>query len=233
MDNLQKKILFFLLFFALVLIGQQVNFSPLLGVDNQFFTLFQFFGPIAGGFLGPLYGAIVVMFSQAADFFIVGKEATWLNLLRFLPMIFAAYYFGSKKEYVALVPLAGIALFVLHPVGREVWFYSLFWLIPVLAAMWPEKMKGKLLFRSVGSTFTAHAVGGAIWIWTVPMTAEQWVSLIPIVAYERVLFALGIAGSYIMLSTVLDYVVEKWKISLPSFLWVEKKYSLLSVVKKS
>ena len=92
-----KRIIFIAIFTILVFVGKKINFSPLVGAENQFFTLFQFFGPIAGGFLGPLFGAIAVLFAELIDFFIVGKETTLLNILRFTPMLFAAYYFGSKK----------------------------------------------------------------------------------------------------------------------------------------
>ena len=228
-----KRIIFLLIFFALVLIGKKINFSPVLGAENQFFTLYQFFGPTAGAFLGPVFGIISVALAQLADFLIVGKEWTWINLLRFLPMLFATYYFGSfvKKRnqnwIKVVIPLICIVLFIYHPVGRVAWIYSLYWLIPVLAVILPKKVPGRLLIRSLGATFAAHAVGTAIWIWTIPSTAGMWFTLIPITGYERILFAVGIAGSYVVFNTVLDFVVEKWKIKLPAKeLLLSKKYSL-------
>lgn len=223
----KKRVLFIVLFFALVLIGRNINFSPVIGADNQFFTLFQFFGPTAGAFLGPIFGLITVFFSQLADFLIAGKEWTWINLFRFLPMLLAVYYFGSKKRiFSAVLPLICMVLFILHPLGREAWFFSLYWLIPILGKILPEKLPGRLFFRSYGATFTAHAVGSTIWLYTVPSTVGMWVGLIPIVLYERFLFGLGIAGSYVLFTTVLDYVVEKGKISVPQVLFLEKRYSL-------
>jgi len=160
----------------------------------------------------------------------VGKTFTLVNVLRLLPMLFAVVYFANfrgKMKLSAVVPLACIGLFLLHPVGRAAWLYSLYWLIPVLAVVLPERVPGKLFFRSFGATFTAHAVGSVIWLYTVPMSAEQWLTLIPVVAYERFLFGLGIAGSFVVFNTVLDYVVDKWKINVPSgILALEKTYSL-------
>lgn len=227
--NTQKKVFFIILFFVLVLLANKVNFSTVVGADKQYFTLFQFFGPIAGAFLGTLYGVLTVFFSQLADFFIVGKEWNYLNLLRLLPMLFAAYYFGSRKRaWSVAVPLVCTGLFLLHPLGREAGIYTLFWLIPVLGKLLPEKLPGKLFFRSFGATFTAHAIGSVIWVYTVPMTASQWITLIPVTAYERFLFGMGIAGSYVLMTTVLDYLVEKWKLEIPfSVLFLEKKYSLV------
>jgi len=229
----KKRIIFMLLFFVLVLIANKINFSALVGAEKQYLTFFQFFGPLAGSFLGVIYGVLTVLFSQLADFFIVGKEWNWLNILRLLPMLFAAYYFGSKKKIVsAVVPLVCMGLFILHPVGRVAWVYSLFWLIPVLAQILPEKVPGKLFFRSFGATFTAHAIGTIIWIYTIPITAEQWIALIPITAMERFAFGTGIAVSYVLLNSLLDYVVEKWKISLPSLtLFLEEKYTLRKLLR--
>ena len=224
----KKRIIFIGIFTLLVLIGKQVNFSPLVGADNQFFTLFQFFGPVAGAFLGPLFGVIAVAFAQLIDFFIVGKEATLINILRLSPMLFAAYYFGSKKKNLnIIVPLIAIGMFILHPVGREVWFFSLFWTIPIVAKLLPEKYSNGIIARSLGATFTAHAVGGAFWIWTIPMEAGQWVALIPIVIYERLLFAGGIAASYIAFNALLDKTLNKFKIKVPAdVLRISKKFTV-------
>jgi len=229
----KKRIIFMLLFFVLVLVGKKINFSPLVGAESQFFTMFQFFGPIAGSFLGPVFGIIVVFFSQLVDFFIVGKEASWINLLRMMPMLLAAYYFGSKKQTLrVLVPIACMILFVVHPVGQQAWFYSLLWLVPILGVVLPKKFPGKLLFRSFGATFTAHAVGTALWIYTVPSTPQMWAGLLPITAYERFLFGLGIAGSYVVVNTMLNYVLDKWKFNVPNnVLFLNRKYSLMQLAK--
>ncbi|MCH8003706.1 MAG: hypothetical protein IH934_03655 [Nanoarchaeota archaeon] len=224
----KKRVIFIAIFTVLVLIGKQINFSPLVGADNQFFTLFQFFGPIAGAFLGSIIGALAVLIAELIDFFIVGKEVTLINLLRLSPMIFAAYYFGTKKKNLSIiVPIIAIAAFVLHPVGREVWFFSLFWTIPIIAKLLPQKYSNSLISRSLGATFTAHSVGGAFWIWTIPMTAGQWIALIPIVIYERLLFAAGIAISYVAFNALFDKVLDKLKIKISSdVLRIEKRFTL-------
>ena len=50
----KDRIIFVLIFSVLALIAYNFNFSQILGTENQYFTLFQFFGPITGAFLGPL-----------------------------------------------------------------------------------------------------------------------------------------------------------------------------------
>lgn len=221
-----KKVIFLLIFGALALIANQINFSAVVGTKNQFFTLFQFLGPIAGAFLGPIFGPIAILLSELADHLIQAKVFSLINLYRLTPMLFAAFYFGtikSKNKWITranmFVPLAAIIAFIAHPVGRQVWFFSLYWLIPIIVRL--KWFKNILYLRSLGATFTAHSVGGAAWIWTVPMTAGQWITLIPIVAYERFLFAAGIAVSYVVLNTALDKLDQKWKLPV---LKIEKEY---------
>ncbi|MBU1112189.1 MAG: hypothetical protein KJ896_05400, partial [Nanoarchaeota archaeon] len=153
-----KRIIFLLAFFVLVLIGKNINFSAVIGAENQFFTLYQLFGPIAGAILGPVFGVITVALSEIADFLLLGKELGLISVLRLTPMLFAAFYFGYKKRYFgAIVPVICVGLFIAHPVGRDAWLYSMYWLIPILGAVLPRKVPGRLFFQSFGATFTAHA----------------------------------------------------------------------------
>jgi hypothetical protein len=223
-----KRIVFIAIFIVLVLVGKNINFSPLVGAENQFFTLFQFFGPIAGGFLGAVFGAIAVLFAELIDFFVVGKEASFLNILRLTPMIFAAYYFGTKKKnWSVAIPAIAILAFIMHPVGREVWFFTLFWTIPIIGKLLPKKFSDNILVKSYGATFTAHSVGGALWIWTVPMTAAAWIALIPIVFAERFLFGAGIAVSYVTLNVVFDKALNVFKIKIPTdILRIDRKFTV-------
>jgi len=202
----KKRILFISLFVLLVLIANQLNFSKVIGSNQQYFTFFQFFGPIAGAFLGPVFGAISVLGAQLIEFIASGKAFDFVNLLRLAPMIFAAYYFGKfgvkslKGALIPIVPLICMALFMLHPIGGQAWYYSLYWLIPLIAFLFFKK---RLFARSLGATFTAHAIGSTVWLYSIPMTVQQWQALIPIVAYERILFAAGISVSFIVFNTVL------------------------------
>ncbi|MBI2137966.1 hypothetical protein HYU13_00095 [Candidatus Woesearchaeota archaeon] len=213
----KKRVLFIILFAALAFAAKKINFSALVGEPNQFFTLFQFFGPIAGSFLGPIVGGVSVLLTEIADFFIMGKGYSAVNLARLLPMVFAAYYFGMKKKNAigVAVPLLAIAAFVLHPAGREAWFFSLFWTIPVIVRILPDKFANNAVFKGLGATFTAHSVGGAVWVWAVPMTPEQWVALIPVVIYERLMFTGGIVASYLVMNTLLDKLAANFRWSLP------------------
>ncbi len=141
-----------------------------------------------------------------------------------MPMLFAAFYFGAIKKSLhkkisIIIPLICMALFMVHPIGREAWVYSLYWLIPVIAKLFSKN----LFFRSLGATFTAHAIGSTIWLYSIPMTSMQWLGLIPIVALERLLFAIGISVSFIAVNTVLhkiEHIIPKEIVS------IDKKYIL-------
>ena len=220
----RKGIMFLLIFSILVFIGDRINFSKLVGAENQFFTLFQFFGPVAGAFLGPVVGVLSVLIAEISSYFVAGKEFTLISILRLTPMLFAAWYFGTKKDKISfLVPVLAIAAFVAHPVGRQVWYFSLFWTIPIIIKILPKKYGERVFLRSLGATFTAHSVGGAMWNYIVPMTPAAWIALIPIVIFERFLFASGITLSYIGLNTLLDRLSAKAK---AGYLNVDKKYVL-------
>ncbi len=224
----KKRLIFLAIFTILALIAKQINFSPLIGAENQSFTLFQFFGPVAGAFLGSIFGVIAVLFAELIDFFVVGKEATWINIFRLAPMLFAVYYFGSKKKSLnVFIPLAAMILFIIHPVGRQAWLYSLFWLIPIIARLLPNKYAYGVPLRSLGATFTAHAVGSVLFIWSIPTDPGMWIGLLSVTAFERLMFALGIGISYVGFNALMDKVLVKLNIKVPSdVLKIEKRFTV-------
>lgn len=199
------------LFIILGVLALQIPFTRLLGADVRF-TLFDLFAPIAGKLFTPLLGVTGVFVTLLANFFLQGAELSLGSLIRFFPTLFAVWYFGSRKHTSALISLAAIIAFNLHPTGRTVWFYSLFWIIPLIMSYWKNS---STLARAIGSTFTAHAVGGALWIWAFNLPAQTWISLIPIVILERSIFALGIASSY---AFVTKLQTELRKQNVPSLL---------------
>ena len=206
-----KKNLIFLGIFAIVgLLTLQIPFTKLVG-SNVSFTLFDFFGPIAGGFLGPILGLISVLGVELVNIIIKHTPLTTGSIIRLFPMLFSVLYFslvqkkGNSSKLILAVPILAILIFWAHPIGRQVWYFALFWTIPIIAYF----KKNNLLAKSLGSTFTAHAVGGAAWIWAFNLPEAVWKSLIPVVIEERVLFALGIAGSYLVTKYFLNFLISK------------------------
>ncbi len=219
----RQKILFVIIFALLGLAALQVPFTQLAGSKVKF-TLFDFFGPIATGFIGTLPGMAAVLLMQLGNFLVHGAQvADAGTIIRFFPTLAAAYYFGRKDKVGIVLPLLAIVTFVAHPIGRTVWYYSLFWTIPVFCYFLRDR---SLFARALGAAFTAHAVGGALWIWAFNLPAAVWISLIPVVAMERLLFASGIAGVYVLLNNVL-FVLSKKRFTPNAFL-VNKKYVFLN-----
>lgn len=211
MKKLQKQLLFLALFTIVGFVSLQIPFNKLAG-SNVSFTLFDFFGPIAGAFLGPVFGIVSVLFVELVNFFLKHTPVTSASIIRLFPTLFAVYYFAvlSKKQnasqWILAVPVLAILAFLAHPVGRQVFYYPLiFWLIPLIA----YRFRNNLYMRSLGATFTAHSVGGAAWIWALNLPAKVWTGLIPVVIEERLLFALGIAASFIAVKKVLSFLISK------------------------
>ncbi len=207
MMKFSKKSWWFLgLFIVIGFIALQIPTTQLVGSGAKF-TLFDAFAPIAGGFLGSIPGAISVLIMQILNLawhgFNIPDAGT---VIRLFPVMFAAIYFGSHTRLNIIVPILAMIAFVANPIGREVWYFSLFWLIPVAAYFFQDK---SLIVKSLGATFAAHSVGGALWIWAFSLPKTVWISLIPIVAMERLIFALGIAASYLVANNVLNWINSK------------------------
>lgn len=207
-----QTVLFILVFAVLGFLALQVPVTQLMGSKAKF-TLFDAFGPIASAFIGTVPGVIAVFLMQFANFLAHGAEVVDAGtIIRFFPMLFSAWYFGKRSRAVLAAPVLAIAAFIAHPIGREVWYFSLFWLIPLVCHAFRERF---LFARALGATFTAHAVGGALWIYAFNMPAAIWQSLIPIVALERLLFAIGISVTYVLVTNILHVLSAKKMISLP------------------
>lgn len=209
MKKLQKKILFLVLFTIVGFISLQVPFNKLAG-SNVSFTLFDFFGPIAGSFLGPFFGITSVLTVELINFFIKHTPVSSASVIRLFPTLFAVYYFAvlsksKPSKWILAVPVLAIIVFIVHPIGRQVFYYSFFWFIPLIA----YRFRDNLYMRSLGATFTAHSVGGAAWIWAFNLPATVWKGLIPVVISERLLFAVGIAISFIITKKTLQFLASR------------------------
>lgn len=208
MTSTQKKLFFLALFTLIGFASLQIPFNKLAG-SNVSFTLFDFFAPIAGAFLGPFFGIISVLSVEIGNMLI--KQTPWTqgSIIRLFPILFATFYFAAinKKQgkWILVVPALAILTFLAHPQGRLVPHYTLFWVIPFIAF----RFRKNLFMKSLGATFTAHSVGGAAWIWAFNLKAQVWQGLIPVVISERLLFATGIAVSFLAIKYTLNYLVSK------------------------
>ena len=155
---------------------------------------------------------------------ITGASLSIIDIIKLTPMMFAAYYFwknGARKledKITIMVPALAMIAFWLHPIGAQAWYYALYWTVPVIVKFLPDR----LFLRSLGATFTAHAVGSVLFLYTIPTAPALWIGLIPIVAIERMLFALGISASYVLFTNVLN-AVDAF-VEIKKYINVEKKY---------
>jgi len=199
----KHKTLFLIIFILLSFGAFQIPVSKIVG-SGQDFTLFEFMAPIGGMFLGPLFGALSAFVVRGVNVLISGQTWDFLTIMRFLPMILAAVYFGLKGKKMAIVFPVCMILFLIHPIGRQAWLYPMLWMLPLMATFG----KKRLILNSFGATFTAHAVGSTIFLYAFGLTPQIWLGLIPVVLIERGVFAIGIWASYLVVNTVLDKLVE-------------------------
>jgi hypothetical protein len=189
------------------------------------FSLSVFFGPTLAKIFGIAYGTSTIILTHilglVAGIFWPGSKYIFKitafrgfrtilpiikDCLTFLPIIFAGIYFaksfkGNKK--LIIIPLICILLFVINPIGRTVWFYSCFWLIPIIISLFKEKLDRILKFPifkifgySLGSAFVDHAIGSVIYLYLLKIPGEFWVAAIPMTIIERLMIAAGIELCY-------------------------------------
>jgi len=183
---------------VLAYVALQIPFSVFIGSDETHFTLFDFLAPTFGALWGLSIGLGAVLAVNVINIFVTGNITT-AALARLLPVLFGVYFFARRDRASGWVGLVAMAAFIAHPIGREVWYYSLYWLIPFAVQRFG---RNNLFANSLGATLTQHAVGGVTWLYVFNLSADVWRGLIPIVAAERLLMALGITVSYAALQAL-------------------------------
>lgn len=222
MENtqLKKKMVFSFFFTLLGLLSLQIPFTHILGANVKF-TLFDFFAPSVGVFLGLGLGVFSVFSIQIINIILHGISFTNpATILRLFPTLFAVSYFSRKRPVNLFIPLLAIIAFNLHPIGKSAWQYSFFWLVPIFTHF----LRKNLFLRSLGTTFIAHSVGSICWLYAFNLSKETWLSLISQTAMERVLFACGITIFYLVVTNAFNLISKK----LPLFhlIKLEKQYLL-------
>lgn len=219
--NVSKKALFVIVFIVLGFLAMQVPFSNILGSQIKF-SLFDFYGPIAGAFMGSIWGLVLVAAMQFCNWTFHGFSTDTATLIRLLPMLLSVIYFARKTPWILLIPGAAMIAFWIHPEGRQAWYYAFYWIIPFAMYF----LRDKFIFaRALGATFTAHCVGSVLFLWLLNLKAPVWTGLIPIVWMERGLMAIGITLTYMAFNFLFSVLINKAGIALP-FVKLNPKYSL-------
>lgn len=176
--------------------------SFILGPYLAFFSLAPILMPLAGAFAG-ISGSALTCTLHFLIYCIVTKSFSYHILAYCVPGFFASLWWSNKSTWLRVLPaLCCMLLFVMHPVGSSAALYSLFWLIPIFISVLNYK---HIFATALASTFTAHAVGSVIWLYTVPMSADQWLMLMPVVVIERLVFTLGMISAYAIINRILAW----------------------------
>jgi len=188
---------------AMLKISGLLKVSFLVGSQMIWFSASNSVLPLAGAFGGVMGCGVVFLLRQLIH--LVFFKTVSLSFLAFCVPGFCASLYWATNHYLIrlLLPIACMGLFVIHPVGAQAFMYSLYWLIPVILYCVPQR---SLFLQALGSTFVAHAVGSVIWLYTVPMTVNMWLALMPIVFFERILFAAGMVVAHRILSFIFGLI---------------------------
>ncbi len=174
--------------FSLLELLSLFKINILWGAKTAVFSGFSVGGPLVGLYRGMGFGAGLFALRRLIYCLFMGTSL-FSPFSLYLPTLAAGYYFKSSSWAIRLfVPILCIILFTVHPVGAESWFYALYWLVPVALYFVGTR---SAFAESLGATFVQHAVGSVLWIYLVPTTPAVWAALMPIVAVERLLCAVG------------------------------------------
>lgn len=159
---------------------------------------------------------VTIIFSNISFFYGI---PFYISLLYHIPTLCGAWYLATRSTLLKiLIPSLCILLFNLHPIGTNANLYSFYWVIPIMIALIPSK---SIFIQCLGSTFTTHAVGSVIWIYTRSSGVTIWHSLIPVVWAERLLFAILMTTFYYVIIYGKKYIKIKFPQTaekLPNFI---------------
>lgn len=190
-----------------------LKISFVFGSKAFFFSIFLLLAPLTGAFFGVGGTGAIFMLTKLLRYSFLG---TFACTTTGIPTLFAAWCWRADRSVTdssgpdlsvnkfsrfflnLLIPIICFVLFFLHPSVGYGFLYGLYWMIPVSIYLLESFGILRINFFSTAfrSTFIAHAIGSVIWCYFVPMTPALWISLIPIVALERFVFAIGAALVY-------------------------------------
>ncbi|MBY0353816.1 hypothetical protein K2W90_05630 [Candidatus Babeliales bacterium] len=204
------------LFGILALISFFVPISPILGSFKFTLTGVSTVFPLIGGLASmPCAALFIITYGLFKWFTTVTITTTGI------PLFFATMNWNIQTQALTnnsrtitlarlflqvVVPMICMALFVAHPVGRQAFVYSWFWLVPVALYTLEKLTIRNVFFTALSSTFIAHAIGTILWIYMVPMTAEQWITLIPVTLAERLTMAAASTLLFVAIKTASSYL---------------------------
>lgn len=189
----------------LLKISSLYKISFIIGSSFAFFTFAPMIVPVAGMLGGITASLILFSIGIVSRYF---WFSSWsLHLLAYhVPGLFSSLYWCKNSWVIRVLPvIACMIAFIAHPEGAQAALYALLWFIPLISFYaYPESR----FMTALGSTFTAHAIGSVIWIYTVPMTADQWLLLIPVALVERCCYAVGMLVCYEVICSIFEQIKQ-------------------------
>lgn len=220
MKNLNTKKTSFILFGILTLVSFFVKISPVLGAFKFSLTSVGIMLPLIGGFAS-LPAASLFIASYGIYRVLRAVGAATLGI----PLFFATINWNVETEALSnnsqkialarffmnvVLPIICMALFVTHPVGSKAFVYASFWLIPISLYVLARFNIHNTFCTALSSTFIAHGIGSALWIYMVPMTAEHWIALMPLTLAERLTMAAASTIIFVGIKKASAYLNYTW-----------------------
>lgn len=215
MNGITKKMVIGITLATLFFIGSMAKISLMVGSLGTHFSCMALVAPLMGLFFGafPAFCILGVLF-------VLRSFISTVGITLGLPTLFATLswsLYGTCRDKATRVadfvvhvclPLICILVFSTHVTGLAR-CYALYWIIPVIGYITRVYSNRMIFAQALASTFVAHAVGSICWLFLVPMTDMQWVALIPMVAVERFIYAVGMTTVYYGLKTMSVIVAHR------------------------
>lgn len=180
--------------FSVQILGKLIafaKFSFIVGSKMAFFAPAAVLLPLAGAF-GGISGSLGMLGMGLIMRCLFFGAMPLAFLAYHLPGFFASLYWANDSKIFRIIPAAlCMILFLVHPIGAQCTWYSLFWFIPMIASFYSG-----LFFTALGSSFTAHAVGTLVWLYAGQLAPADFALLVPMVIVERLMIAVAMALVY-------------------------------------
>jgi hypothetical protein len=204
--NAIKNSIYYIVSSVCIELSRLIKISFMIGSKISFFSAVNIMAPMTGVLGGTYRGLSLLVIHSLYKWILIGGSI--FPLIGYhIPHFFASFYWTAESKFAkSIVPIVCMIIFIAHPVGSNSIPYALLWLIPIGIALSNSK---NIYLIAFGSTFTAHAVGSVLWIFSMPMNPQTWISLIPIALCERALFACGMVVIYFVFNFVKSTIKER------------------------
>jgi len=181
-----------------------IKIAPIVGSHSSFFSLTDALMPLTG-VVGIGMGVFAVLMRTGLTFFKISVFI--MPLVYHLPGFFASASWAYPNFFMKVgVPLLCMILFIVHPFGFYAAPYVLYWLIPIAIYFFGNKT---IFLQALSATFIAHAVGSVIWLYVKSLPTVVWIGLIPVVIFERLLYAALMTAVYYGVREVFKVTSKK------------------------